>query len=576
MRGRSRGATRGLLDSLALASSLALAACSREPERPPPRFVERLAGSGVDFVHEWGRSGRKLFPEIMSGGVSLLDHDGDGDLDVWFAQGVLLPGNPAFDKEPAPLDRLYRNDGGFHFVDVTAESGAGEPGYTLSAACPDVDGDGDVDLYVCNLGGNRLLVNDGKGHFTDATAGSGLGLDSWSTCAAFADLDRDGDLDCYVGDYVLFELDDSREWGDVARGPQFRAYPHPDNYPPARDHVFRNDGGRDGAVRFVDVSEQAGLAGSTSKALAVVPGDFDDDGDVDLYVANDRLPNHLWRNDTPSGGALKLVDVAVDVACALDGEGRAKSGMGSDFGDVDNDGDLDLFTADMALENNTLYVNQGGTFSDETTFAGLARDSFLFVGFGARLFDQDLDGDLDLALANGHVLDNVAAYDVHQTFAQPAQLFENEGRGKFHLVKEEAGPYFSELHVGRGLAAGDLDDDGDLDLVLAHWGEPPQLLENTTIRPGGAPPWIGLVLKARGANTQALGARVECTSGDLRQIAEIRGAGSYQSWSDTRLTFGLGPSSPDSPPRILVHWPDGTRQEFLDLAPDRYHALVQP
>ncbi len=556
---------------------VALAArCSHDRAQPPPtvRFVERLEGSGVDFVHDHGGTGKKLFPEIVSGGASLLDYDGDGDLDLWFAQGGPLPDRP---DAPPLLDRLYRNDGSFHFTDVTAESGAGEPGYSYGAACPDVDGDGDLDLYVCNYQQNCLLVNDGQGRFTDVTESSGLACPSWSVCAAFVDLDGDGDLDGYVGNYTNYDLAHPKVCGEVAKGPQWRTYCHPDNFPGARDELYRNDGGRDGAVHFTQVTVEAGIERSTGKALAVVPTDYDGDGDVDLYVANDHVPNFLWRNDTVKGGPIQLVDVAFDVGVAQDGEGRSESCMGSDAGDVDNDGDFDLFSANMAMETNTLYVNDGGLFVDDTELSGLGQDSFIWVGFGAKFFDQDLDGDVDLAIANGHVLDNVALYDPHQTFAQPAQLYENAGRGKFHLVHGDGGPYFTELHVGRGLAAGDLDNDGDTDLVFAHWGEKPQILENTAIhRSRGAtgPSWIGLALKAKGANTQAIGARVECWSGGSRQVNEVRGAGSYDAWNDTRLVFGLGAKK--SVDKFVIRWPDGTTQEVTGLAAGRYHTVAQP
>jgi len=556
----------------AVALGMAGAGCG-ERAAPPAgsRFVARLDGSGIDFLHDHGGSGAKYFPEINAGGVSLFDFDGDGDLDLWFAQGEPLPGRAA---EPPRLDRLYRNDGGFRFTDVTAEAGAGEPGYTFSAACPDVDGDGDLDLYVCNFGPNRLLVNDGGGRFIDVTAAAGLACAAWSSCAAFADLDGDGDLDCYVGNYIEYDLEHAKVCGEVERGPEFRAYCHPDNFPGARDALFRNDGGRDGAVRFTEVTLEAGLANSAGKALAVVPTDFDGDGDIDLYVANDHVPNFLWRNDTARGGPIRLVDVAFELGVAQDGEGRSESCMGSDAVDVDNDGDFDLFSANMAMETNTLWVNHGGWFSDDTDLLGLAQDSFLWSGFGARFFDQDLDGDQDLVLANGHVMDNVAMYDVHQTFAQPAQLFENDGHGRFRLVKEGAGAYFEELHVGRGLAAGDLDGDGDTDLVFANWAERPQILENTAISAGRGPAWIGLALKAKGANTQAIGARVECWSGGRRQVNEVRGAASYNAWNDTRLVFGLGRRA--TVERIVIRWPDGAVQELSRLAPGRYHRLEQP
>jgi hypothetical protein len=537
--------------------------------------VARVAGSGVEFVHDAGGSGRKLFPEINAGGVSLFDYDGDGDLDLWFAQGAPLPGR----SDDRPLhDALYRNDGDFHFVDVTAAAGAGEPGFSFHGACPDVDGDGDLDLHVSNLGENRLLVNDGHGHFVDVTQASGLGDTAWSSCAAFADFDGDGDLDCYVGNYLVYDLDHPKPCGETERGPQYRAYCHPDAFPGARDVLYRNDGGRDGAVHFTDVTAEAGCARSNGKTLALVPCDYDDDGDVDLYVATDHVANHLWRNDSPRGGAMKFVDVAKDVGVAHDGNGRSQSCMGSDAQDVDDDGDLDLFSANMAQEINVLYVNEehGRYFVDDTELAGLGRDSYWWVGFGAKLFDQDLDGDVDLALANGHVLDNVELYDPHQRFRQQAQFYENNGRGKFTLASASCGPYFAESHVGRGLAVGDLDDDGDQDVVVCHWNERPQILENTTIarsRGGASPHWIGLTLQGRAPNRQAVGARVTCDAGDLHQLREVRGEGSYAAWNDLRVVFGLGERG--SYDRLHVRWPDGTTQELEGLELGRYHVVEQ-
>ena len=536
------------------------------------RFA-KAGSTGVEFVHDHGGFGRRLFPEIVAGGASLLDYDGDGDLDVWFAQGAPLPGHP----DPSPrLDELYRNDGGLRFTNVTAETGAGEPGYTYASACPDVDGDGDVDLFLCNFGRDVLLVNDGKGRFRDVAASAQIGSDGWTTCASFADLDRDGDLDCYVGDYVVFDFQKPRGTDEAAFDPERSSYPHPDSFQPASHELFRNDGGRDDSVRFTRITAEAGMGRARGKALAVVPVDYDDDGDVDLFVANDHVPSFLWRNDTELGGPIRLVEVGFEVGVAQDGDGRSESCMGSDAADVDNDGDFDLFSANMSKETNTLRVNRGRSFTDDTDLAGLGAPSYFFVGFGARFFDQDLDGDLDLAIANGHVFDNVDRFDPHQSFAQVAHFYENAGRGKFRLVPpESAGPYFTERHVGRGLATGDLDDDGDTDLVFANWGERPEILENTAIRKGTPPSWIGVSLRARGANTQAIGARVECWSGGERQVAEVRGAASYAAWNDTRLVFGLGATDEPGNDKLVIRWPDGSRQEIRGLAPDRYHPIRQ-
>ncbi len=555
-----------------LGFALAGASCGEKAPPPPPfRFAQRGAASGVDFVHDHGGNGSKQFTEIVVGGVSLFDYDGDGDLDLHCAQAAALPGRTI---DPPLVDRLYRNDGAFHFTEVTAEAGAGETGYTFSVSCPDIDGDGDLDLYCCNYGRNTLLVNDGHGRFTDVTESSGLGGNAWSSAAAFVDLDRDGDLDCYVGNYVVYDVQTARPCGDRTVGAQEHDYCHPDNFAGARDDVLRNDGGRDAQVRFTDVTVASGAQASTGKALAVVPTDYDGDGDVDLFVANDHVPNFLWRNDSVRGGAIVLVEVGFEAGVAQDGEGKNESCMGSDAADIDHDGDFDLFSANMAMETNTLWVNDGGVFTDDTNLAGLGRDSYLWVGFGAKFFDQDLDGEVDLALANGHVLDRVEQFDPHQSFRQKAQLYLGAGRGKFRLASSEGGPYFEEKHVGRGLAAGDLDGDGDIDLVVAHWQERPEILENTAIGPGSTRHWIGVDLRGSGGNTRAIGARVECRAGALRQVDEVRGAASFAAWNDTRIVFGLGAHA--GAVDLTIRWPDGATQELAGVEPGRYHRITQP
>ena len=544
---------------------------------PSSAFVQRSAGSGVTFVHDHGGCGRKAFPEIVVGGVSLFDCDGDGDLDLFCGQAAALPGRTV--AEPLK-DALYRNDGNFRFTDVTVASGASDAGYTLSASCPDVDGDGDLDLFLCNYGRDTLLVNDGTGRFTDVTAAAGLSDDDWTAAAAFIDLDRDGDLDAYLGTYVVYDAATARPCGAAIGAPD-HDYCHPDNYAGAPDRVFRNDGGRDGAIRFVEVTGAALSVPGTGKALGLVPFDVEGDGDVDLYVANDHVPNFLWRNDTPHGGPIRLVEVGSETGIAQDGEGKNESCMGSDAADVDGDGDFDVFSANMAMETNTLWVNDDGFFTDDTHLAGLGRESFLWVGFGAKFLDWNLDGEIDLVIANGHVLDRIESLDPHQSFAQQAQLYRGRGRGKFALVSAEGGPYFAEKHVGRGLAAGDLDGDGDSDLVVAHWQERPELLENATNRDGRGKPWIGLELAAAGANSRAIGARVECTAAGRRQVEEVRGIASFAAWNDTRLLFALAPpvEAADSPPAtaadVKVRWPDGTTSEHRGLAAGRYHRLLQ-
>jgi len=562
---RSARALRALV---AAATTLFVAAvCRWDASTPtvPPLFRTR-AQTGVDFVHDSGVSGKKRLIEINSGGVTLLDYDGDGDLDLFFPQGAPLPGYAGHGDF---RDRLYRNDGGFRFTDVTAESGVSDAGATLddftySAAAPDFDGDGDQDLYLCNVGRNRFLRNDG-GRFVDATALWGGDSPLWSTAAAFADFDRDGDLDLYVVNYVVEPLEHPA-CGPLARGEAYRSYCHPDEFPPADDALYRNDGGR-----LVDVSAPAGLVGRGGAGLGAVISDFDADGDVDLFVANDSTPNFLWRND----GDSRFAEVAGESYVAVDGSGLSTGAMGTDFGDVDGDGDFDVIVANLDMEQNTLYRNEGGgLFEDRSVASGLGPPSLLSVGFGCEFFDADLDGDLDCMVANGHVLDNIELLEPAQTFRQRAHFYRNDGSGRFAQIGGEAGPYFEGRQVGRGLAIGDLDDDGDLDVVVAHWDGGPALLENTTNDAGRtARPWLGLRLVGRAKNVQAIGALVQVESGGRIQVEEVRGTSSYCAFHDLRLVFGLGEHPVAE--RVTVRWPDGTRTTHGPLAANRYHVLTQ-
>ena len=542
----------------ALAANAACAPPAGAPEAGA-LFVERRA-TGIDFVHQAGSAGRKRLVEINAGGVALLDYDGDGDLDLFFAQGAPLPGHVG----PADFrDRLYRNDGDLRFTDVTDAAGASDAGATLddftyAAACPDFDGDGDPDLYLCNVGRNRFLRNDG-GRFVDATAGFGGDSAAWSTAAAFADFDQDGDLDLYVVNYV-HESFDHPGCGRLALGEAYRSYCHPDEFPAADDALYRNDGGR-----LVDVSAEAGVAGTGGAGLGAVLSDCDGDGDVDLFVANDSTPNFLWRNE----GAFRFVEVGGSSYTAVAGSGLSTAAMGTDFGDVDGDGDFDLLVANLDLEENTFYRNDGrGLFEDRSRASGLGPPSLRYVGFGCEFFDADLDGDLDCMVVNGHVCDNIHLIESAQTFRQPPHYYRNDGRGSFEQIGAAAGPYFAGNYVARALAVGDLDDDGDLDVVVAHWSGAPVVLRNTT---DGARPWLGLRLVGRGANRQALGARVRIEAGGAVQVEEVRGTSSYAAFHDLRLVFGLGRAR--AADRVTVRWPDGRETEYGPLEAGRYHVL---
>ena len=546
---------------LALSGSMSLVACGEDPTGPeepgrPLQFTDRASDSGLEFVHQTGAAGQKLLLEINAGCVAVLDHDGDGRRDLFFGQGAPLPGFQG--SEIDFRDRLFRNLGEFRFEDVTAESGATEPGYTFHASAPDLDGDGDPDLYLCNYRRNTLLQNDG-GRFTDATEAVGLGVEDWSTASAFADFDRDGDLDVFVCNYVVYPLDHPG-CGPLSRGPEYRSYCNPSEFPGAPDRVLRNDGGR-----FTDVSQTAGVIDEDGSGLMALLGDVDDDGWVDVFVANDGRPNQLWRND----GEFRFHDVADRAGVAVAGNGRSEASMGCDFADVDADGDLDLCIANLAMETNTLYVAEGPSlFRDRSELSGLGAPSLRFVGFGCEFFDADLDGDADLMVANGHILDNVELFEPSQTFRQPPQFFEGDGGGRFQEVGAQLGPYFRATWVGRGLATVDLDDDGDDDVIVAHNGERPALLEN---RLDPKPHWVGIELRQEGANRDALGAsvQIETTAGTQREF--VRGTSSYSAFQDLRVRFGLGEAAGSV--TATVQWPDGTRERFAALEIDRYHLL---
>jgi len=552
-------------------AALLLPSCGDEP-RPAGLFADRTAGSGVDFTHHHCGVGDKLIVEITGAGVSLLDYDGDGDLDLFCGQGAALPG---FDARGVDLrDHLYRNDGRFRFTDVTSETGASDDEYTFAAMAPDLDGDGDQDLFLCNEGRNTLFRNDG-GKFTDVTSSAGpLACELWTTSAAFVDFDGDGDLDCYLCNYLL-QGRAVKNCGDRRDGTTARSYCRPASYPPAPDLLLRNDGGS-----FVDVSKECLHGEALGSGLAAVPCDFDGDGDVDLFVSNDGLPNYLWRND----GGLQFTEIAAQAGVAVNGAGLSEACMGADFADVDLDGDFDLLVANFSGEGNTCYRNDGqGSFDDASVETGLGPPSMLYVGFGCEFIDWDDDGDDDLLVVNGHVLDDAARSNPLYTFEQPPLLMEGDGRGRFKTVEPaRAGPFFAERRVARGLAVGDLDGDGDVDAVVGVNNGGPRLLENLT---GQDSSWIAFRLKARGADSFAMGARVTIRvtnpppgAADPRsaeRMEEVRGSSSYGAWQELAVRFGLG-NGIERVESVRVRWPSGRVTDFGPKEARRLHLLEEP
>jgi enediyne biosynthesis protein E4 len=521
------------------------------------RFREVSAAWGLSFRHHNGASGRLFLMETFGSGVVLFDYDGDGDPDVFFVDSGALPG---YRGEPG-RSRLYRNDGGGRFREVTAAAGLTVAGYGMGATAGDVDGDGDLDLYVTAYGPNQLFRNEGDGTFTDVTAAAGAGEASWSSSAAFADADGDGDLDLYVADYVLFSLDSYPLCGEPESG--LRSYCHPEVFPGLPDRFYRNRG--DGT--FEDATAAAGFAAADGKGLGVIWGDLDGDGRPDLYVADDTTPNFLFHNR----GDGTFEDLSLVSGTAFNAEGKAEAGMGVDLADLDGDGLPELVVTNFDLETNALYGNLGaGLFNDRRFLAQIAEPSRFRVGFGVAFADFDFDGDLDLAIANGHIIPTIERFPEKRgnSYRQPNQVLENLGGGRFRLV---AGSGLDAVRSSRGLAAGDLDGDGDVDLVVTNSDDAAEVYENVASSLGGA---LAVALRAGGGNTAAVGARVEVEAGAVRQAREVRTASSYLSQNEMVLRFGLGPAAKvDS---LLIRWPDGRRQRLLGLPAGAAVVVVEP
>lgn len=463
-------------------------ACAREAEPPSEtreegaaapartiRFRDVTADVGVDFVHDPGATSDKHLPETMGHGVALVDVDEDGDLDLYLVQGGPLVGRERV--EAKPRNALFTNRGDGRFDDSTAASGAAaDEGYGMGVAAGDANGDGSVDLFVTNDGPDVLLLGDGEGGFEDAGRAE-LADERWTTGAVFFDAELDGDLDLYVAAYVQVDLEHPTWCG--RREPGWRTVCHPDHYPGLQDRLWRNLG----AGTFEDATEEAGLSDSWGKGLGVIATDLDADGLPELYVANDSVENRLWHNE----GGGRFTDRTLLSGTGVNGVGVTEAGMGVASGDVDADQDLDLFVTNFDNESHTLYVNEGGlSFSDGTAAAGLEAPTRLFVGFGTLLADFDDDGDLDLLVVNGHIVDLIHMYNEAQSYAQPAQLFLNDGAGRFRDGSAAAGDLAREPRVGRGATCGDLDGDGDLDLVLTECGGRARVLANEHEGPAGA------------------------------------------------------------------------------------------
>ncbi len=544
----------------ALLAAAPAAAAERSAAKPAASsegtvFEDVTAASGVRFVHRSDPE-KKYILESMSGGVALFDFDADGRLDIYLVNSLTV--DTAGVPETAP-SALYRNLGGGKFEDVAVAAGVAHPGWGMGVCAADVDGDGRTDLYVTAVGANRLYRNLGGGRFEEVAARWGAAAGGWSTGCGFADYDRDGDLDLFVSRYVEVDLERLPVFGKDQTC-QYRGIPvqcGPRGLPGTSDLLLRNDGGR-----FTDVTAKAGVSDPEEYfGLGIAWVDFDQDGWLDLFVANDAGPNFLYRNQ--KDGTFK--DQAFQLGVAVSEDGGEQGCMGVAVGDPRNRGRFDLYVTNFAEEYNALYQNDGDFFSDVSFRSGSAPSSLPFVGWGTAFFDYDNDGWLDLIAVNGHVYPQLAGADLGASAAyrQRRLLYRNRGDGTFEEVAAKVAPPLLEERVSRGLAVGDLDGDGRLDVVINDLDGPAQVLRNVT---PGAGRWLTVALEGDGKNRDAIGTVVTVKTGDQSQIRVVRSGTGYLSQDDLRQHFGLGTATKVD--AVEVRWPDGTTTVRKDVAAD--------
>ena len=493
----------------------------------------------LPFQHTDGASGEKYFLEPLGSGVALFDYDNDNDLDLYFVNGNSLQSS---DTNNSHRNRLFRNDD-TDFVDITDLAGVGDTGYGLGCCVGDYNNDGFLDLYVANFGANVLYQNKGDGTFTDVARQAKVDGNQLSSSCAFADYDNDGDLDLYTVNYVQFNLEENPKC--TYQG--VSTYCTPEALPGQSDSFFRNNG--DGT--FSDITQSAGLFAPTGKGLGVVWGDYDNDGDPDIFVANDTTPNFLYQNN----GKGTFQNIALFAGVALSMEGRPYSGMGTNFGDFDNDGDLDIVVTNFQDQTNSLYQNEQNAFFNEVSFStGIGEKSLPYLAWGVDFVDLNNDGWQDLFIANGHLDHNISDIDPIGTYAQRNQVFMNQ-KGRAFI--DRSATMLKQKQVSRGSAFGDLDNDGDIDIVVSNLNDHPVILWNVTEHTSN---WFILKLIGTSDNQSAIGTRVKIKIDQQIQIREVKSGSGYLSQSDLRLHFGLGQAKQID--QLEIHWPNGTTQQL--------------
>ncbi len=538
----------------------AMPAVSQERSAQPPmgiQFTDVAKEAGITLLNINGEETKDYIIEVNGNGAAFFDYDNDGDLDLLLVNGST---REKIKHGGDPIAAFYQNNGKGKFSEVTAQSGIDKKGWGVGGCVADYDNDGFQDVYLTAFGPNIMYRNNGNGTFTDVTEQGGVGDTHWGTNCAFGDYDRDGYVDLYVANYLTFDEEKIPKRGEssLCNFKGMVVFCGPQGLPGEVDVLYRNNGNG----KFTDVTAKAGIHGPGYYGFGVIFSDLDNDGWLDIYVANDSTPNFLFRNQRDG----TFSEVGLFAGVALNEEGQEQAGMGVDVGDYNNDGYFDIFVTNFSHDSNTLYRNNGGgIFSDVTFMAGLGEPSLPYLGWGTGFVDLDNDGLLDIFVANGHVSPEIDQSALGSKYFERKQLFRNLGNGQFREVTKEMGESLLVEKSSRGTAFGDYDNDGDLDILIINLNDCPTLLRNDS---NNGNHWITLKLVGGKSNRDAIGSRITLEAGKRKQIAEVRSGGSYLSHNDSRIHFGLGDTT--TVKRLEVRWPSDVVETFENLQVDQF------